>query len=393
MTETALHSDSQPNTEPVSQLSKPEKRFQELTELLKNSKGQKHIIVLQNYPDPDAISTGLAHKIISASYGIETDIFYSGQISHPENIALVKLLDIELKKWDAETDISSYDGAVFVDNQGTTAGTILGAIKEQKIRELVIVDHHETQEGLNATYKDIRKVGATATIYADYLERGIIAVQKQSREHVAMATALMHGIKTDTAGFVTATNEDFKAAAFLSHFVDSDLLSQITSQSRSKQAMEIIQQTLFNRSIKESFSIAGIGYVRAEDRDVIPQAADFILSEENIHTAIVFGVVSCSDQESEVIIGSMRTSKLTIDPDEFIKEVFGKDANGRYFGGGKKTAGGFEIPMGFLSGGNDKEYRELKWKVYKAQILQKLLNKIGVEHEEVKKDELIGTRL
>ena len=42
----------------------------------------------------------------------------------------------------------------------------------------------------------------------------------------------------------------------------------------------------------ESFSIAGVGYLRAEDRDGIPQAADFLVTEENIHTAVVYGIVT-----------------------------------------------------------------------------------------------------
>ena len=150
--------------------------------------------------------------------------------------------------------------------------------------------------------------------------------------------------------------------------------------------MKVIEEALASRTIKESYSISGIGYVRSEDRDTIPQAADFLLTEENIHTAIVFGVIVSSDQQ-ESIVGSMRTSRITIDPNEFLREVFGKDANGRYFGGGKKTAGGFEIPVGFLSGGNDKEFREMKWKLYKSQIVQKILNKIGAVDVDEKDDE------
>ncbi len=85
------------------------------------------------------------------------------------------------------------------------------------------------------------------------------------------------------------------------------------------------------------------------------------------------------DDQEEALIGSMRTSKITIDPDEFIKEVFGKDAVGHYFGGGKLTAGGFDIPVGFLSGGHRDEYRDLKWQVYDAQVKQRIFNKIGIE--------------
>jgi hypothetical protein len=43
-------------------------------------------------------------------------------------------------------------------------------------------------------------------------------------------------------------------------------------------------------------------------------------------------------------------------------------------------AGGFEIPVGFLSdGGADETYRDLKWQVYDQQIKQKIFAKIGVE--------------
>jgi nanoRNase/pAp phosphatase (c-di-AMP/oligoRNAs hydrolase) len=75
----------------------------------------------------------------------------------------------------------------------------------------------------------------------------------------------------------------------------------------------------------------------------------------------------------------MRTSKITVDPDAFIKEVFGQDAEGRHFGGGKWSAGGFEIPVGFLSGGRGDEYLERKWQVYDSQVRQKVFAKIGVE--------------
>jgi len=86
------------------------------------------------------------------------------------------------------------------------------------------------------------------------------------------------------------------------------------------------------------------------------------------------------DEELEVVIGSLRTSKITLDPDEFIKEAFGQDAQGRFFGGGRFTAGGFEIPMGFLSGFNENaDYAKMKWELFDAQIKQKLLRLVNPE--------------
>ena len=72
--------------------------------------------------------------------------------------------------------------------------------------------------------------------------------------------------------------------------------------------------------------------------------------------------------------------QITLDPDEFIKEAFGQDTNGRFFGGGRSMAGGFEIPIGFLSGSNESsEYTRLKWEVFDAQIKQKLFRLINPE--------------
>jgi nanoRNase/pAp phosphatase (c-di-AMP/oligoRNAs hydrolase) len=204
------------------------------------------------------------------------------------------------------------------------------------------------------------------------------------KEHVLVATALMHGIMTDTQGFVRASAEDLHAAAYLSRFRDADLLSQIVTRARSKHAMDTILRALENRQTIENFSIAGIGYVRAEDRDAIPQAADFLMTEENVHSAIVYGLIANGDQE-EMLVGSMRTSKLTLDPDQFLKEVFGKGEDGRYYGGGRPLAGGFAIPVGFLSGGPDNEQQKLKWAVFDAQIKHKIFAKIGVEPDASKK--------
>jgi len=164
------------------------------------------------------------------------------------------------------------------------------------------------------------------------------------KEHVLVATALMHGIMTDTQGFIRAAADDLRAAAYLSRFRDADLLGHIVAQARSKHAMDIILRALENRQIIEKLFNRRIGPVRAEDRDAIPQAADFLMTEENVHTAIVYGLIANGDQE-ETLVGSMRTSKLTLDPDQFLKEAFGKGEDGQFYGGGRPLAGGFAIRL------------------------------------------------
>jgi len=349
----------------------------ELTQLLEAHRGERHVVVLQNYPDPDAISSAYAHQLISAQFGIQIDIVYGGKISHPENVALIKLLGFKLIPFSAELDLRQFSGAVFVDNQGTTAGQIVDALEAAGVPTLAVVDHHAAQDRLHAVFSDIRRTGATATIYTEYLRAGLVPLDRARPEHQVVATALLHGLLTDTGDFVHANAEDFEAAAFLSSFRDAEVLAQIMSQARSKQTMEIIRRALGNRLIVESFCISGIGYVRAEDRDAIPQAADFLLTEENVHTAIVYGIVA--NEGEEMLIGSLRTSKLALDPDAFIKDTLGKDAAGHYFGGGKAAAGGFEVPVGFLSSNPGEDYRDLKWQAYDKQVKHRLLIKLGVD--------------
>src|ERR1044071_830600 len=93
----------------------------EIVALLEQHRGERHAIVMQDYPDPDAISSAWAHKMIAARFSIDSDIIYEGRISHQENLALVQLTDIELVRYGESTDLGVYQGTIFVDNQGTTS--------------------------------------------------------------------------------------------------------------------------------------------------------------------------------------------------------------------------------------------------------------------------------
>jgi nanoRNase/pAp phosphatase (c-di-AMP/oligoRNAs hydrolase) len=280
-----------------------------------------------------------------------------------------------------EKDFSLYKGCVFIDNQGTTT-QLLELVRQFSIPVVAVIDHHTLQGELKSEFDDIRsQTRATATILTQYLQAGLLRLDSSNGEHVKCATALMHGLRCDTNRLMQAQEEDFLAAAYLSRFYDSQLLNAVLQSSRSKRVMDVIERSLRNRILQNNFSIAGVGYLRYDDRDAIPQAADFLVTEENVHTAVVFGIVHDEDEDLEIVIGSLRTNKLTLDPDEFIKEAFGQDSQGRFFGGGRSMAGGFEIPMGFLSGFNENsEYTRIKWEVFDAQIKQKLLRLVNPEN-------------
>ena len=355
----------------------------EVAALLEKHRGERHAIVMQDYPDPDAISSAWAHKMIAARYGIESDIIYEGRISHQENLALVQLTDIELVRYSEGDDLSQYNGTIFVDNQGTTSA-LTDRFDAAGVKPLLIVDHHERQDRIEAELTDIRKIGATATIYTQYIREGLLELNKSDIQHVRLATALMHGIRSETSGLIRGREEEMEAATFLTRFTDFSMLEDILSVKRSKQVMDVIRQALENREIRESYSISGVGFLRMEDRDSIPQAADFLLTEENIHTAIVYGIIVKGDRE--MVVGSMRTTKVTLNPDEFLKEALGATEAGRYYGGGRRGAGGFEIPIGFLAAIKDDELVRMKWRLYDELIKKKLLAKIGFQSPVIRSE-------
>jgi nanoRNase/pAp phosphatase (c-di-AMP/oligoRNAs hydrolase) len=357
-------------------------KIEEFRACLERRRGERHLIILQDFPDPDALSSAWVYKLICQKYEIVCDIIYAGTLSHQENIALVKLTGLPIQRWTPQAfrskDLSLYRGSVLIDNQGTTS-QLMPALREAQIPVVAIIDHHSLQEELGAEYQDIRThTRATATILTQYIQSGLLKLDSNSTEHVKCATALMHGIRSDTNRLMQAQEEDFLAAAFLSRFYDAQLLNAVLQSSRSRPVMEVIERSLKNRSVKNNFSIAGVGYLRYDDRDAIPQAADFLVTEDNVHTAVVYGIVHDEDEEVEMVVGSLRTNKLTLDPDEFLKEAFGQDAQGRFFGGGRSQAGGFEIPIEFLAGFTENgEYAQMKWRVHDAQVKQKLLRLIN----------------
>ncbi|MGB7441455.1 MAG: bifunctional oligoribonuclease/PAP phosphatase NrnA [Coleofasciculaceae cyanobacterium] len=354
-----------------------EPKVEELRRTLQSHRSEQQIVVIQDFPDPDALSSAWAYQLIAQQYDIGCDIVYAGTLSHQENIALVKLTKLPAKRWGVQTikerDLSVYKGCVLIDNQGTTT-QLMSLVKQAGIPMTAVIDHHNSQGDLKAEFTDLRPATrATATILTQYLQAGLLKLDSSLSEHVKCATALMHGLRSDTNRLMQAQEEDFLAAAYLSRFYDPQLLNAVLQTARSRRVMDIIERSLKNRIVQNNFSIAGVGYLRYDDRDAIPQAADFLVTEENVHTAVVYGIVHDEDKEVEVVIGSLRTNKLTLDPDEFIKEAFGQDSNGRFFGGGRMMAGGFEIPIGFLSSFNDNtKYAKLKWEVFDIQIKQKL---------------------
>jgi nanoRNase/pAp phosphatase (c-di-AMP/oligoRNAs hydrolase) len=349
-------------------------------EFLGRHRNERHCVALQDFPDPDAIAGAFAYQLLAATVDTDVDILYEGRISHQENLALVHLLDLGLTRVTDSLPLEQYQGAVYIDNQGTTT-RLTDRLHKAAVPTIAIIDHHAPQGLLEAEFTDIRPIGAAATIFTDYLRSNeVLSLEQSSEMHARLATALVHALRSETNGFIRAGPEEYAAGAYLSQFADPQLLESVLRVQRTRGTMDVIRIALTDRLVLGGFSLAGVGYVRNADRDAIPQATDFLLTEENVHTAIVYGIL-LGEGDREVVVGSVRTGKVTLDVDQFLKMALGSDARGRFYGGGRSRAGGFEIPVGFLEGTADPDQMRLKWEAFDQQIRSKLLHTAGLQAE------------
>ncbi len=314
-------------------------RVQRFEQVLSEATDKPHVILLGGHPDPDAIGSALAHRRICERLGISATIAHVLPLSRGENRALVKLLNVPMVQIDKGEDLEEFGYISLVDASHHEASIKLPSDLEL----LTVVDHHRPKTVPKAPFVDIRHdVGATATIYAEYAEQGLAPLGGEGADDSAVATAMFFGIQTDTDDYSLATPQDFRAAAYLKPYCDTDTLSRIGRRAISAEAMEAVGVSLRDLEVIRDFAIAGVGRVSALNRDAIPTAADFILRREDIDTVLVYGIVE------DRIDGSLRTSRASVDPALFMQNAFGEDSHGRPYGGGRSDMGGFQIPLGLL---------------------------------------------
>lgn len=347
-------------------------RWLELEAALDRHRGETLLILLTGYPDPDSIGSALALRFLAQRFDIKSTLLAFKEVSHVENRALVKLLEVDLTLYEEGFDLSPYTLYAYVDTQRPECPI------QEKLADrtfLAFVDHHKRCGQITAEFVDIREeAGSTCGIFAEYLRDALgRPLDSDDLEHTRLATAMMHGIRTDTRQFLEASTYDFEGAAYLWPTVDKELLRKISAKQLSPAVLDMIQAALERKRIYENFLFSDVGFVREEHRDGIPQTAEFLLSREGTDTVLVFGIV-----EGKTIDGSLRTTSDMINPDAFLKKAFGiDDQKGLHYGGGNvRDKGAFQIPIGFLAQAQGREqlYR-LAWEA----VHEKFLEAIGMK--------------
>jgi nanoRNase/pAp phosphatase (c-di-AMP/oligoRNAs hydrolase) len=314
-------------------------------------------VVTHDNPDPDAIGSAVALGQVAETRGCEVEVCYYGDITHQENRAFVNLLEFDLTNLDPGETLAEFDGVALVDH---SRPGVNDQLPEDHPVDIVI-DHHPPRAPVEARFVDLQSnVGATSTLLVDYLEFFGIELTED------VATGLLFGIRVDTREFTReAVPADFEAAATLLPAADLGMLERIESPSISPETFETIASAITNRQQEGSVLLSCVGQL--SDRDALAQAADRLLTLEDISTTVVYGI------RDGTIFVSARSRGTDIDLGELLRDAFGPIGSA----GGHADMAGAQITLGVLDAVDEREesLREIVEAVVRDRFLEALDNR------------------
>lgn len=325
-----------------------------------------HIIV-HNFPDPDCIASALGMiQVLKMSGQKPGNIYYTGEISHPQNRALLTIMNADLVNYESKP-FEKGSSAIVVDCGGVGKDTNQTGIRSEDVSVLAVVDHHKTKHPKGAKV-DSRYVGACASIVWDYLRS--LKYDFDSDDGKQLATALAVGIFTDTTSLTSDNMQalDFEAYQSLIKAANKQQLANIMEYPLPPYLFDLRQKAFLeeNKRIEESTIVSGIGIISQSKRDAIPIIADEFLRMTGITTSIVFAIID------DYVDVSVRSKNITMDVSSFVQKVFGN-------GGGKQGAGRAQIPLGFFCINGDETLNQEIWEVCKKILMHKVFANVKGE--------------
>lgn len=300
----------------------------EVLRRLNEEENAKVLIVCHDNPDPDALASALAIKHLCESIGHEPTIVHGGMIEHQQNRAMVKLLEMDVRRiildWEIEDILTDSDLVICVDFSHPGANNILPATCVPHI----VIDHHTSDTRPAGDVILVRpEFAATSSLVASILMNSGIEINRN------VATALAFGIRTDTLGFTRSFNAvDLRALSWLGAWIDWELMRSFESPPRSQEVLSIFKQALSDATLENGLMLAPV--TQMTDRDALSQVADFLLPTEDVDIVITYGV-----RISKVIL-SARSTNDSIHIGRILSNTFEK---GR--AGGHKSLAGGQIPF------------------------------------------------
>lgn len=338
-----------------------------IKKLLENKK--RVAIFTHPCPDPDAIGSALGMKWLLGKLEIESDIYYSGAVSHPQNRAMVNLLEVDMRT------VDEYDGSdcnILVDTVPSNAGCPKlpkeDDEKEAKFPFDLVIDHHKEipNGGFNGTFVNLKAGSACATVFA-IIEHFGLFFNDDIEADVRVATALMVGITTDTENLMSDDTTEFEFRAWSKLFPCRDpiKLKKIVNFERPKFWTETKAASISKAKIEEGVAVVGIGIIPAKHRDILADMADEVVKWEDVNTAVVFALV-----EGDRIEGSVRSKNASVSVPTLCQTLGGK--HGR--GGGKLAKGAYRYDLAGASieDEEDDHTKQVAWELFSEKETKRI---------------------
>ena len=235
-------------------------------------------ILLQHDPDPDAIGSALALRELLGRNRPTTPIVTFGEVTRPENLAMLRLLDIQIDRISPEDLHKEGARLALLDVQPPYFEQPLGRVD-------LVVDHHPKRTAFKARFADLRTAyGATSTIFTEYLRA--VGMEPTQR----LATALLYGIKTDTLFLERSSNlADLSAFSYLYPLANKAMIARIERPALPREDLEALGRALSRLQLDNGVAVIHMGEINRED--VIPQMAEFCLQIEGVEWGVVSGLV------------------------------------------------------------------------------------------------------
>lgn len=246
---------------------------EDLVELLKN-----HTVYIQthNFPDPDAIASAFGLQAFLKHYGVESTLCYYGKIDKFSTKRMLTTFGIDIYGKEELSAMTDGDYIVNVDSQKHNAN-VMDFIGD----EVACIDYHPTFIEADYQYKDIRIVGACATLIAEYFQTCDIPVNAD------VAAALCYGIKIDTADFTRGvTDLDVTMFAFLYRYADKDKFSSMFANTMEFNDLKAYGAAIENIQICDH---TGFSYIPFDCPDALAgMISDFILALNVVDVSVVY---------------------------------------------------------------------------------------------------------
>jgi nanoRNase/pAp phosphatase (c-di-AMP/oligoRNAs hydrolase) len=260
-------------------------------------------ILLQPDPDPDGIASALAlRQLLKRNKGTAPIVSFGG-VTRPENVAMLRLLDIDLEVIRPQA-LRAFDAVALVDVQPNVFGGLVDSVD-------VVIDHHPEQRGYSARFRDIRSsYGATSTMLTEYMLAADLGISQR------LATALLYGIKTDTLFLDReASMADVQAFSYLYPLVNTNALRRMEKPELPQSAFAAFARALRDLDLRDGLAYVHLGKVERED--VIPQMAELCLQLEGAEWSAASGIVG------EQLVISIRNAGYQRAAGSVVKAAFG----------------------------------------------------------------------